>query len=164
MFGIKKKKPEQNPVQVSWNQKVQADLDLLLVPPGDAAIHLGQDLIGIKLSEQAGNKRYVKIAIDNFSKTTSVRLFQTFLRLPKLPGVLRPIRSAVVNLLAAPSCPIIACWIVLSGKFGNEALSTFKEIVEADGDPEIKKLFADLNGLVKGYRDIYALKVGDKSK
>ncbi len=164
MFGLKKKKLE-DPVRASWNQKVYADLNLLLVPDGaDVAVHLGQDLVGIKLAEQAGNKKYVKIATDNFTRTSSVKLFQTLIKLPKMQGAIRPIRSAFVNLLATPSCPIIACWIVLSGKEGEKALSAIKEIIEADGDPEIKKLFADLEGLTEAYRNIFALREGKQKK
>ena len=161
MFGLKKKK--QDPVIDSWMQKVQADLDLLLVPRNeDIVTHLGKDLVGIKLSEQAGNKKYVKIAIDNFGKTLSVKLFHTLIKLPKMNGVIRPIRSAFINLLTTPSCPIIACWIVLSGKEGGEGFSNFKAIVVADGDTEIKKLVDEMEDLTGMYMDIYSLKLGNK--
>ena len=161
MLGFGKKR--QNVVQDPWMQKVQADLDMLLVPPNeDIVTHLGKDLVGIKLSEQAGNKKYVKIAIGNFGETTSVQLFQKLVKLPRMPNVIQPIRSAFINLLTIPSCPIVACWVVLSGKAGKEALSAFKAIVEADGDKDVKKLVDEMEDLTGMYMDIYSLKLGSK--
>jgi hypothetical protein len=109
--------------------------------------------VAYKSVSNRGAKRYERIFLERYDKTTAVTLFKKYSELSIIPKGKSLVRDRFLDLLKLEG-PIIASWIAVTGDKSKEIVNNVKKLIEKSGDEELSKFFSEVEKLADSYKKI----------